>query len=409
MRDGAERVEQLCARCAPGSTCRTVERGAGAPLSGGLLSRVVIVLALGVAWLPACGAQQQAGGAHAAVPTPATSAGAAATVPSRSFHVIWHSGKLQVKALPSEERCQHFTGALGAGVPWQVLENGVEVSRSAPAKTDVWPADWPTTWPVEALMRPEMLPMWKSLDDALARNMAAERLARTASRQKNSHEHPLKTMDTRAETQQRGKGVNKLETAAEAQARGQKPSGASQQQPSRQSHKQNPPTPPTPKAAQASADHQTKPAVATDPAKHPHPQQQEPTKTDLFAKAHAHAQAQVQEQAHARAAAAAKQKAAADETERRRVGAGHASGALAAATAPGGQREGEADVAAASTPAASTPAAGSVAKRWDAEAVLDALEMLLERLDMQEDEVESLHGAKLDAFKEQVVWEVSCV
>jgi len=43
------------------------------------------------------------------------------------------------QALDSEDGCRRFTRSLGAGVPWQILDNGAELSRSASDDTIVWP------------------------------------------------------------------------------------------------------------------------------------------------------------------------------------------------------------------------------------------------------------------------------
>jgi hypothetical protein len=93
-----------------------------------------------------------------------------------SFHVIWFVtalGKMRARAFESADSCERFTNDLGPSTPWQILVDGAERSRSRSPET-LWPADWPTTWPAATLERTaalETLPLWKSLEQALARNV----------------------------------------------------------------------------------------------------------------------------------------------------------------------------------------------------------------------------------------------
>ena len=238
------------------------------------------------------------------------SATSASSPPSRSFHVIWHAGgKLRAKALESEEGCRRFTSALGWEVPWQILESGVELSRSNVPNYNVWPGDWPTTWPVVALMRPEMLPMWKSLDQALARNMAILR----ASRQKNSRQQPHGTAEAGAgatRAAQQNAVPARPQAAAEAQAKVQPPRGSPQSASNRRgAGADRTPTPPVATSQKSAHTGQVRPASASE-TRQQEPQQQK----GLDAKPAAFGQGRAQARAQAQAAAAATPKGSPDKT-----------------------------------------------------------------------------------------------
>lgn len=229
------------------------------------------------------------------------------SLPSKNFHVIWHAGgKLRAKALESDEGCRRFTSSLGWEVPWQILENGVEVRRSAVSSHNVWPADWPTTWPVAALMRPEMLPMWKSLDQALARNMAVLR----ASRQKNSHKRPPGAAEASGgasqSAQRSAEPERKPQAAAEAHAKAQRPAGASPQPKSndRGDAAGRPRTSAGAAASNTVQAGQVKPATAAEGQKQQPREQKGPDAKSVVAV-----------EAQAQAAAAAKRKALTEETD----------------------------------------------------------------------------------------------